>query len=163
MSKYHVNNDGVAGKCAAKSPEYCRFYQSEEDPRHFNSAKDARVGAEEIMRREADNPMGTMRKEKAPIRPMNGADFNLCYGIAQEDGDTFRKGNLTTAVIDVREANKWGANINRDYKFLIIKTDVATANNSTSDGVIDSSKIRGTDDHKEARKMAKAMLKDDKI
>lgn len=47
---HHINGDGEAKPCRASAPEKCRFYNGENDPRHYENAAEAQAASEEILR-----------------------------------------------------------------------------------------------------------------
>lgn len=62
---YHVNNDGKTGVCRAKAPEACRFYNGENEPRHFENRQEAVAFAEKDL------------QDKHGIMPRSNVRFSL--------------------------------------------------------------------------------------
>lgn len=57
---FHINNNGDAKTCRAKIPENCRFFQNDNDTRHYETVEEATLAAEKIMKEE--NPEEKLTK-----------------------------------------------------------------------------------------------------
>lgn len=57
---FHINNNQEAKVCRAKKPENCRFYQDENDTRHYESVAEAQEHIEKTL---AEQNGGVLKKE----------------------------------------------------------------------------------------------------
>lgn len=57
---FHINNNQEAKVCRAKKPENCRFYQDEDDTRHYESVAEAQEYIEKTL---AEQNGGVLKKE----------------------------------------------------------------------------------------------------